>query len=219
MLNRKQGLPSNWFLLLVALVGGIVVFIPFAVDTSPWDAVRLKVPENQGNWWHVLVGAPFFLAFPTIWIRVLCIRSRDFSVSGGRVIWAAVGLSAIGTVLVEAPFLLHLAGTSEWQRFAVIALGLGIMAASAGFLFVRRRRIPPADACIAGLNAAWLSNASLCLVVYSSAVGPFGSRSGWFVTMAIVWPMAAELLWIFSRNGKVNESLRPVLEGRAGRYI
>ena len=50
---------------------------------------------------------------------------------GRRLIWSAVGLSIGGTILVEVPFLLHLAGTSEWQRLSVLSLGFGIVVASA----------------------------------------------------------------------------------------
>ena len=62
-----------WFnvaALLVSLMAGAAAFLPLAVNTSPWDAVTLRVPGDQGNWWHLLVGAPFFLAFPIIWLRL-----------------------------------------------------------------------------------------------------------------------------------------------------
>ncbi|HEX4576343.1 MAG TPA: hypothetical protein VH117_03250, partial [Edaphobacter sp.] len=117
----------NAIALLVSLLAGIVVFLPFALDTSPLNAVLLRVPGNQGNWWHALVGAPFFLAFPMIWLRLRAFSSMPLSTPAGRrIIWIAVGLSICGTILVETPFLLHLAGTSEWQRLAVLSLGLGI---------------------------------------------------------------------------------------------
>ena len=61
---------ANAFALLIWLAAGIVAFIPFAFDTSPWDAVTFRVPGNQGNWWHFLAGAPFFLAYPMIWLRL-----------------------------------------------------------------------------------------------------------------------------------------------------
>ncbi len=118
---------------------------------------------------------------------------------GRRLIWAIVGLSVAGTVAVEAPFLLHLAGTSEWQRFIVLSLGFGIVVASAAILFLRRRHIAPTLACLAGLDTAYLANMALCLVVYAGAPGNFGSRSGWFVTAVIVWPIFFELIWIFIR--------------------
>jgi hypothetical protein len=103
--------------LLVWLLASAVVFLPFAVNTSPWDAVTLRVPGNQGNWWHALVGAPFFLAFPMIWLRLRSLFSSQLStLTGRRILWIVAGLSTCGTILVELPFLLHLAGTSEWQR-------------------------------------------------------------------------------------------------------
>ena len=192
---------GNGIALLVWLLAGAVVFLPFAFDTSPWDAVTLRVPGNQGNWWHALVGAPFFLAFPMIWLRLRSLFSKQLSTSTGRrFIWIAVGLSTCGTILVQVPFLLHLAGTSEWQRLSVLGLGFGIVIASAIFLFLRRRDIFPTRACLVALDAAYLANAALCLVVYSDATGTNWSRSGWLVTMVIVWPMVLELAWLFTQT-------------------
>jgi hypothetical protein len=192
--------PPAWYsvvALIVWLVAGVSVFLPFAVGTSPFDAVTLRVPGNQGNWWHALVGAPFFLAFPMIWLRLRALFSKSLSTPvGRRALWIVAALSAFGTVAVETPFLLHLAGTSEWQRLSVLALGLGIVIVSAILLFRRRHRMAPTRACLAALNAAYLANAALCLVVYSDAPGPFSSRSGWYVALIIFWPILAELVWL-----------------------
>jgi hypothetical protein len=198
---------TNAFALVVCLLAGAVVFLPFALDTSPWDAVTLRVPDNQGNWWHALVGAPFFLAFPMIWLRLRSLFSEQLSTATGRrLILIAAGISACATIMVEVPFLLHLAGTSEWQRLSVLSLGFGIVVTSAILLFLRRRSISPTRACFAALNAAYLANAGLCLVVYSAAVGTAWSRSGWLVTMLIVWPMVLELVWIFVQTFKPQPS-------------
>jgi hypothetical protein len=192
---------ANAFALLVWLAAGAVAFLPFAFNTSPWDAVTLRVPGNQGNWWHFLAGAPAFLAFPMIWLRLRALFGKRLSAAAGRrAIWIAVGLSVCATTLVETPFLLHLAGTSDWQRFAVLGMGFGVMAASGILLFLRRRRIAPTRACIVGLDTAYLANMALILVVYSGAPGSFSSRSGWFVAMVLVWPMVLELGWNFARS-------------------
>ena len=207
----EEGRAPTWFnaiALLVSLSAGAVVFLPFALDTSPWDAVTLRVPGNQGNWWHALVGAPFFLAFPMIWLRLRSLFSKRLSTPAGRrLIWIAVGLSILGTILVELPFLFHLAGTSEWQRLLVLCLGFGIVIASAALLFLRRREMFPTRACLVGLNTAYLANAALCLVVYSEASGSIRSRSGWLVAMVVVWPMVLELIWIFIQAFKTQPSL------------
>jgi hypothetical protein len=196
--ERGQAWAVNAFGLLVWLVAGVVAFLPFAFDTSPWDAVTLRVPGNQGNWWHVLVGAPFFLAYPMIWLHLRSFFSgRPSTRTGRRLIWCAIGFSILGTTLVETPFLLHLAGTSEWQRLSVLSLGLGIVIASAITLFLRRRHISPTRACFVGIDTAYLANTALCLVVYSGASGNIWSRSGWFVSMVIVWPIAFELIRLF----------------------
>jgi hypothetical protein len=197
----------NGVALLVWLLAGGVAFLPFAFDTSPWDAVTLRVPGNQGNWWHFLAGAPFFLAFPMIWLRVRSLVSTNPSTAvGRRILWSAVIASIAGTVAVETPFLLHLAGTSEWQRFSVLGLGFGIVVASAVILFLSRARISPTRACFAGIDTAYLANAALCLVVYSGAPGNIASRSSWFITIVIVWPILAELIWIFAHAFRTRES-------------
>jgi hypothetical protein len=140
---EEQGRPAwfNAFELLLWLLAGAVAFLPFAFDTSPWDAVTLRVPGNQGNWWHFLAGAPFFLAFPMIWLRLRAFFSTQPSTRiGRRLVWSIVSLSIAGTIAVEMPFLLHLAGTSEWQRLSVLSLGFGIVVAGSAILFLRRGR-------------------------------------------------------------------------------
>lgn len=205
--NQKQR--SAWFnriALLIWLLAGTVAFIPFAFDTSPWDAVTFRVPGNQGNWWHLLVGVPFFLAYPMIWLRLRALFSADSStVMERRLIWAAVAFSIGGTTLVQAPFLFHLAGTSEWQRLSVLSLGFGIMAASMIVLLLRRRQISPTRACLVGLETAYLANAALSLVVYSAATGSVESRLGWRVSIVIFWPILAELIWILIQSFRTQE--------------
>jgi hypothetical protein len=181
--------------LLSSLLGTVVVFLPFAFDTSPLNAVMLKVPGDQGNWWHALIGVPFFLAFPTLWLRLRpLISDRSSSPVEYRMLWTLTLLSVVGTLAVETPFLLHLAGTSEWQRLVVLTLGVGIVVASAAFLIARRREIDARRACLVGLNTAFLANATLCLVVYSGATGSLGSRLGWWVTAIIIWPLIVEVI-------------------------
>lgn len=197
----KERLGPPWInalALVIWLLAGVVAFLPFAFDTSPWDAVTLRVPGNQGNWWHVLVGVPFFLAYPMVWLRLRSLFSTQISTAiGRRLIWIAVGFSIFGTTLVEVPFLLHLAGTSDWQRLSVLILGFGIIAASAITLFLRRHHIPPTCACLVGIETAYLANAALCLVVYSGATGTIWSRSGWLVSAVIIGPIVLELIWLF----------------------
>jgi hypothetical protein len=193
--------------LLLWLAAGVVAFLPFASDTSAWDAVTLRVPGNQGNWWHFLAGAPFFLAFPMIWLQLRALFANQLSTAvERRAIWIVTGLSTLGTILVEVPFLLHLAGTSEWQRLSVLSMGFGIVISSAIILYVRRRYIPPTRACVAALCTAYLANASLCLVVYSAAAGSWQSRSGWFLEVVIFWPIVFQLLWHFIQAFQVQTS-------------
>lgn len=198
----------NATLLLVWLTAGVVLpFLPFAYGTSAWGAVTFNVTGNQGNWWHFLVGAPFFLAYPMVWLRVRALFAAAPSTTGGRrVLWVLAGLSAVGTLLVETPFMLHLAGTGGWPRLSMLTAGMGILAVSLGVLAARRRRLAPTRACLLALNTAYLANAALCLVVYAGAPGEFATRSAWTVAIVLVWPMAAELVWLWA------EAIRGSLE-------
>ena len=187
--------------LLISVTAGVVAFLPLALYTSPWDAVTFRVPENQGNWWHLLIGAPFFLAFPMIWLRLRSLFSGKLSTPPGRrLIWTVVALSICGTILVDVPFLLrlgNLARMNEWRRLSILCPTFGIVIASGALLFLRRHNILPTRACLVGLSAAYLANAALCLIVYGPMPGTAGSRSGWIVTIVIVWPMLLELVWLF----------------------
>jgi hypothetical protein len=196
-----------WFnivALLISATAGATAFLPIALDTSPWDAVRLRVPGNQGNWWHALVGVPFFLAFPMIWLRLRSLFSSRLSTPAGqRLIWIVVALSICGTILVELPFLLrlgNLARMNEWRWLSVLCPTFGIIIGSGILLFLRRRDILPTRACLIGLVTAYLANAALCLVVYSPMPGTASSKSGLIVTMVIVWPMLLDLVWMFVQS-------------------
>jgi len=196
--------------LLISVTAGATVFLPLALYTSPWDAVRFRVPGDQGNWWHFLIGAPFFLAFPMIWLRLRSLFSRRLSTPAGRrLIWTVVVFSICGTMLVEIPFLLrlgNLARMNQWRRLSIVCPTFGIIIASGAFLFLRRRDILPTRACLIGLNAAYLANAALCLIVYGPMPGTAGSRSGWIVTITIVWPMLLELVWLLIKTFKIQVS-------------
>ena len=199
---RKENRPAwNATALVIWSIAGIAAFLPFAFNTSPWDAVRFNVPQNQGNWWHLLAGLPFFLAFPMIWLRMRALVAEHPSTPiGRRVLWGFIGISIVGTVSVETPFLLHLAGTSDCQRFAVLGLGFGAISVSGVVLLLRRRSFSPTQACIVGLETAYLANAMLCLVVYSDAIGDVRSRSGWLVSIVVIWPIMFELTWLLIRS-------------------
>src|SRR5215475_6186233 len=121
-----------WFnavALLIWIAAGAVAFLPIALYTSPWEAIRLRVPGNQGNWWHFLIGAPYFLAFPMIWLRLRSLfSSRPSPRAGRRLIWSVVAFSVCGTILVTLPFLLrlgNLARMDEWRRLSILGPTLG----------------------------------------------------------------------------------------------
>jgi len=194
---------SRIIMLLVSLIAGVLVFIPYAVHTSPLSAVMLNVPGDQGNWWHVLIGAPFFLAFPMIWLRSRAFFLEEQSTTiERRVIWTITILCICGTFAVEVPFLLHRAGTSETQRLAVLLLGYGVPIVSAVLVLKYRAKISPTQACLIGLNGAYLGNAGLCLPVYGQVPGALISKPGWLVMLVIVWPMLLEVAWIFVQTSR-----------------
>jgi hypothetical protein len=212
-LRRREGQIPTWasaVALLIWMLAAAVAFLPFAFNTSPWDAVTLRVPGNQGNWWHFLAGLPFFLAFPMIWVRLCSLFStQPLTATERRSIWIVVGFSIAGTTLVLAPFLLHLAGTSEWQRLLVLSLAFGIVIVSSVVLLLRRHQVFPDRACLVALDTAYLANAALCLVVYSDAIGTLWSRSGWIVSLVIFWPIAFELVWLLTLTLRGKASVLP----------
>ena len=197
----RRSLPADG-LVLVACSGGaeslaLAVAARFVGHAVGLVTVDHGLQEGSIARAEAALGAPFFLAFPMIWLRLRAFLSgAPLPFGGRRALWIVSGLLMFGTLLVEAPFLAHRAGTSEPQRLAVIAAGLGIPLVSISRLAARWRTIGATRACIAILTVAYLANASLCLIVYGEAKFGTSSRSGWYLTMAIVWPMALELVWV-----------------------
>jgi hypothetical protein len=197
----------TWFsavALLIWVTAGVVAFLPIALYTSPWDAVLFRVPGNEGNWWHFLIGAPYFVAFPMIWLRLRSLFSRQLSTPAWRrLIWIFVTLLICGTISVTLPFLLrlgNLARMKESRWLSILCPTLGIIIASGVLLFFRRRETPPTRACLVGLNTAYLANAAFCVTVYAPMPGTIRSKVGWMVTVVIVWPILLELLWMSTQS-------------------
>jgi len=204
-----------WFnvaALMISVAAVVTAFLPIALNTSPWDAVRFRVPGDQGNWWHLLIGLPYFLAFPMAWVCLHSLLSRRrFASYGRRPIWVIVVLSICGTLTISVPFLLRLGNLAHMKPgrwLLILGPTYGILVASGMLLVLARHRILPARACLAGLNAAYLANAAFCLAVYAPMPGTARSKAGWFVTMVIVWPMLLELAWIFIRSLKTPAMVR-----------
>jgi hypothetical protein len=211
----------NAFWLVIWLLAGVIPFIPFAWDTSVWIAVTLRLPENEGNWWHLFRGAPFFLAYPMIWLRLRMLFSRQPSTPmERRLIWSAVGCSVGCTILVHVPFLLRFAGETRWQRLALPSLIFGIAALSAIGALLLRRQISPTRACIVGLDTAYLGNSLLSLIMYMRPSGIHWWRAGWIVSAVIFWPILFELIWLliqtFRAEGRKSD-LEPAEELTAAR--
>jgi hypothetical protein len=190
--------PSKWLSavsLSIAMVAAVAAFLPFAVDTSAWNAVTLRVPGDQGNWWHFLAGAPFFLAFAMIWLSLRSMLSFTPSRTERRILWGMVAFSVCGTLLVEMPVLLRLGNLAQMglrRQLTLLVPGLGILALCLRILVSRRRWIPSSSGILLGLCAAYLTNATFCLGMYA----PYRPQSGWYITMAIIWLTALQVLWI-----------------------
>jgi len=200
-MKKKFALVTAYIMLLVWIMAAICVALPFALGTSPLDALLLNVPGDQGNWWHALIGFPFFLSLPMIWLRLRSIKSKPLpSALFKRILWIVIIVSGVGTLFVEGPFLLHLAGTSEAQRLEVIFSGIGIILISGIFLYVSRKKLHPIEAFIIGLTSAYLANAFLCLIVYGEPEFYNQPRSGWYITLVIIIPMLIELTWLLFKK-------------------
>ncbi len=201
----------NLLMLFIWIAAAVGIILPFALGTSPLDALLLKVPNNEGNWWHALVGLPFFLTLPMIGLHLYVLNSsRMPTLLVRRILWIAITFSAMGTLLVETPFLLHRAGTSELQRMEVIFLGIGIILGNGFFLFINRKKIHGVRALFIGITAAYLANAFLCLIVYGEAKFQDQSRSGWYLTLVIVMPILVEMIWHLFRKPGGQKSISQV---------
>ncbi len=190
----------NFSMSMIWIAAGIGIFLPFALGISPLDALLLRIP-NESNWWHVLVGFPFFLCLPMIWVRVHLLNSA-INLNGNllKTFWTLIYISAVGTVLVEFPFLIHKAGTSEFQRLEVIFLGLGVLLSCFLYLLKKRKTIHPTLSLIIAITCAYLANAFLCLIVYGEKKFQNQPRSGWYLTLEIAIALIADLIWLFIKN-------------------
>lgn len=204
----------NAFALLLSVAGSVLVFVPFALHTSALDAVMLNVPGEQGNWWHFLIGAPVFLAFPMLWLRLRAVFAKEWSTAWERRIFSGIAIGLLGgTYAVLVPFLVGRAGTSPGQRWAVIFLGYGIPIAIGFFFWKKHATISATRGCLVALNTAYLANAGLCLPVYEQVPGTWGSKPGWLLMFVLVWPMLLECVGILARGKQQTFEGRPLKQG------
>jgi len=190
---------SKWFSaasLLVASLAGVAVFLPFSANTSAWNAVTLRVPGDQGNWWHLLAGAPFLLAFVMVWLSARSLLSIAPSTAERRILWSLTAISVCATLLVEAPVLFRMGNLAQMglrRQLTIVVPGLVALAICSAILISRHKTIPASGAVLLGLSGAYLVNAAFCLGMYA----PYAPQSGWYLTMALVWLIALQVLWIF----------------------
>jgi len=154
------------------------VVLPFALDTSPWDAVTLRVLEIRAIGGMCLSALPSS-CLPNDLARLRALFSTRLSTSAGRrLIWISVGMSICGTTLVEA----HSCCICWNQRMARLS--------SDPRLRHRNRQryhsvdapplhFPLGPACRSRHRLS--RHAALCLVVYNGAPGTGGQdRAGWY---------------------------------------
>ena len=191
--------------LLVAICACIAAFLPFSAGTSAWSAVTLRVPGDQGNWWHFIAGAPFFLAFIMVWLSARSLLSFAPSAVERRIFWGLAGASVCGTLLVEGPVLFRMGNFAQmglYRQMQLVVPGLCALALCTAILVSQRSRITSADAILVGLCAAYLTHAAFCLGMYA----PYAPQSGWYVTMALVWLLALLVLWVFFHAYRMPDS-------------
>lgn len=199
--EEKFSRSHNVFALVLSVAGSVLVFVPFALHTSALDAVMLNVPAEQGNWWHFLIGAPVFLAFPMLWLRLGAVFAKEWSTARERRIFSGLAIGLLGgTFAVLVPFLIGRAGTSPGQRWAAIFLGYGIPIAMGLFVWKKQAEISATRGCLVALNTAYLANAGLCLPVYEQVPGPWSSKPGWLLMFVLVWPMLLECVGILVQD-------------------
>ena len=192
--------------LLIAAIAGVAAFLPFSANTSAWNAVTLRVPGDQGNWWHLIAGAPFFLAFPMVWLAVRAILSLAPSIGEQRAFWSMAAISVSGTLLVEMPVILRMGNLAQMgfrRQLTLVAPGLCILILCAAILVFRYKMISPTRTILLALSAAYLTNATFCLEMYA----PYSPQSGWYVTMAIVWLIALQIFWILFESHRATPHL------------
>ena len=196
---QKLQQASRWFSaasLLLASAAAVAAFLPFSANTSAWNAVTLRVPGDQGNWWHFIAGAPFFLAFVMAWLSMRSLRSLTLSTTQRRILWGLTAISLVGTLLVEVPVLFRMGNLAQMglrRQLTLVLPGLAVLAICTTVLVSRRKTIAAANAILLGLCAAYLANAAFCLAMYA----PYAPQSGWYATMALIWLFALQVLWIF----------------------
>src|SRR5215831_8918441 len=88
--NEGSSRSVNILMLIVWTVAAVDAVLPLALGTSPLDALLMRVPGNQANWWHVLIGLPFFLSLPMIWLRWRVLNSQELPLLARRILWVVV---------------------------------------------------------------------------------------------------------------------------------
>lgn len=168
---------------LLSLVGVAAVWLPFAWSTSPAQALLDR------ELWSAAV--PFLLTIPIAMAYAWIFARGSFPSGAGWAARALGGCAMLVTALLYARIVREDNGpgsTAEWlSSWAPL-----LFAAPWIVLMLRWRPGPrPIDAeeAVALMEAAFLPNAVLCLMVFSD-----NRETGWYVTLAVAAAFAAHVV-------------------------
>lgn len=169
------------FLMLASLLGVATFFLPFAVDTSPLQAIQ------QAGLWRVAV--PFLVPFIAVIARMIATNRGSLSPGAKR----AVYVWAAATALITLSFFVPIgdwsapANTSDWIGY----VGTLVVYAAGARLWLRSRHVAEMAETrpFLALRLAYLPNAGLLLY---SFLGD-GAQVGAYLTLVttVIYAVAA----------------------------
>jgi hypothetical protein len=183
---------SGVIALVISLPSTAVVFLDFAEGISPWNVASAFVFDelhfwSMEDWQLALCAAPFFLAFPLMWLGIRSIFSAKLSGPESIGVWSLVGLSACATLIIDADLMVdffHYHNGGE-----LVAVGLGFVIGAPALIFCRRRRLSAERSRPVGLYICYVANGVICLIAFAE-----NKNLGWYVSLVIVCGMCAELM-------------------------
>ena len=171
----------------LGLIGVATPFLPFTFDVSPLDALREEFEL-------VILGSPFFLAPLASAASMRLVLSGRSSKQERVIAYFLSGISACATLYITIFFLFDetpstfeawLAVVSTW---VAIALGIALVV-TAG------RRGSPEMATVIAIQAAYVANASFCLILFRE-----DWQSGAIITLLTVLVYVTQVMGVVPRK-------------------
>jgi hypothetical protein len=183
---------SGVIALVISLPLTAVVFLDFAEGISPWNVASAFVFDelhfwSMEDWQLALCAAPFFLAFPLMWLGIRSIFSAKLSGPESIGVWSLVGLSACATLIIDADLMVDFFRYHNGGELA--AVGPGIVVGAAAAIVCRRRHFSAERCRLIGLYVCYVANGIVCLIAFAE-----NQNLGWYVALIIVCGMSGELL-------------------------